>query len=354
MPQRVVHIVQKMAPGGLEVLALELSRQLPGDHYIISLESDGPALAAAWPRLIQDRDRLIGLNKKPGFDVALFLGLRRLLTTLAPCAVLTHHAGPLVYGGPAARVAGVTRLIHVEHDVWHYEGARRRRLMRAVVALTRPTIVGVAEAMRSPLHEMFPGRPVHIIANGVDLDRFTGDRLRTRKILGIADDAQVIGAAGRLEWVKGHDILIRAVAMLDPKSILFILGDGSRRAELQALALTLGVAGRIQFLGHRDDAAALLPALDVFCQPSRSEGLPLAILEAQACGVPVIASNVGDMPAAICPESGRLTPPEDVPALAAALRATLGRNAPASPRAFVASRFDWRRTLNGYAKLLEA
>jgi glycosyltransferase involved in cell wall biosynthesis len=201
---------------------------------------------------------------------------------------------------------------------------------------------------------MFPGRPVHIIANGVDLDRFTGDRLRTRKILGIADDAQVIGAAGRLEWVKGHDILIRAVAMLDPKSILFILGDGSRRAELQALALTLGVAGRIQFLGHRDDAAALLPALDVFCQPSRSEGLPLAILEAQACGVPVIASNVGDMAAAICPESGRLTPPEDVPALAAALRATLGRNALASPRAFVASRFDWRRTLNGYAKLLEA
>ena len=354
MPQRVVHIVQKMAPGGLEVLALDLSRQLPGDHFVISLEGDGPTLAEAWPRLDQARDRLIGLSKRPGFDASLLIRLRRLLTTLAPDAVLTHHAGPLVYGGPAARLAGVKRLIHIEHDVWHYEGARRRRLMRAVVALTRPLIVGVSEAMRSPLREIFPGRPVNIIANGVDLERFAGDRYRTRKILGIADDAQVIGAAGRLEWVKGHDILIHAIAMLDPKSLLFIFGEGSRRGELQALAQNLGVARRIHFLGHRDDTAALLPGLDVFCQPSRSEGLPLAILEAQACGVPVVASDVGDMAAAICPESGFLTPPDDVPALASALRTALGRTFATSPRAFIAERFDWRSTLKGYAQLLEA
>ena len=93
--------------------------------------------------------------------------------------------------------------------------------------------------------------------------------------------------------------------------------------------------------------------MDVFCQPSRSEGLPLAVLEAQACGVPVVASAVGGLAAAVCPETGRLTQPDNPAALADALGATLDRPAAGSPRAFVAARFDWRQTLSSYANLME-
>ncbi len=117
--------------------------------------------------------------------------------------------------------------------------------------------------------------------------------------------------------------------------------------------MSLGIASRVRFLGHCDNVAQILPAFDVLCQPSRAEGLPLAVLEAQACGVPVVATDVGDLASAVCPASGRLAPPENVAALAAALNAALAGPAPVSPRAFVAARFDWRNTLGAYASLLK-
>ena len=354
MTLRVAHVVQRLAPGGLEVLAVELARQLAGEHFLVSLEGDASSLKAAWPRLEGTGPNIFGLAKSPGIDLGLVLRLKRLFCELSLDAVVTHHVGPLVYAGPAARLSGVGRLVHVEHDVWHYAAPRRRLLVSSIARVTRPHVVCVSEAMRLPLLRTFRGLPVDVIANGVDLDRFCGDRRRARRVLGIEDDVHLIGAVGRLEWVKGHDVLIRAVAMLEPKTRLLIVGDGSRRNELEDLARTLGVTERVGFLGHRDDAALILPALDVFCQPSRSEGLPLAILEAQACGIPVVASDVGGAAAAVCPKSGILTRPDDVTALATALRAALDAPAAVSPRAFVAARFDWRQTLAGYSKLLGA
>ena len=353
MGQRVAHIVQRMAPGGLEVLVLELSRRLPGDHVVVSLEGEASELLAAWPRLADNATPLYGMEKRPGFDVGLALRLRALLRKLDVDTVFTHHAGPLVYGGPAARLAGVDRLIHVEHDIWQFDSPKRMKLMRLAAALTRPRIVGVAEKMREPLGRIYPSRPVDIIANGVALDRYGEDRVKARRILGVGESERVVGAVGRLEWVKGHDLLVEAAAALTTKPLVFIVGDGSCRRDLEQRAWSLGIAGRVRFLGHRDNVAQILPAFDVFCQPSRAEGLPLAVLEAQACGVPVVAADVGDLASAVCPESGRLAPPENIAALTVALNAALAKPSPVSPRAFVAAHFDWRNTLDAYAGLLK-
>lgn len=372
MSQRIAHIVQKMAPGGLEVIALQLAQQLPGEHVLISLEGEAKALCAAWPRLAGFRaERFFAMNKQPGIDPLLPFRLRALLRRERIEAVVTHHVGPLIYGGLAARLAGLRNIIHVEHDVWHCRDGRRRFIMRLGGWLVAPKVVGVAEALRAPLYELYPGSSVDIIENGVDLARFGDGRAEARRRLGLPPDGigldqPAIGAVGRLEWVKGHDVLIEAFARLDPRAILILIGEGSRRQALEEQARQLGLADRIRFLGHRDDIAALLPGFDLFVQPSRQEGLPFAVLEAQACGVPTIASDVGALRQAICPRSGRLTPPEDVAALSAAMADFLARflaeqpadrggaaRAP-SPRAFVAARFDWRNTLNGYAKLLKA
>ena len=353
MGNRVAHIVQRMAPGGLEVLVLELSRQLPGEHVIISLEGEAKALRAAWPRLGECAQPLIAMAKRPGFDLNLILRLRARLREQRIDSVFTHHAGPLLYGGSAARLAGVDRLIHVEHDVWQFDDPKRLRLMRRVAALTRPHVVGVAERMREPLSRIYPRQSVEIIVNGVALDPCGADRAKARRVLGVDRDAPVIGAVGRLEGVKGHDLLIEAVASMPSTPLLLIVGDGSRRSDLERLARDLGIASRVRFLGHCDNVAQILPAFDVFCQPSRAEGLPLAVLEAQACGVPVVATDVGDLASAVCPVSGRLAAPENAAALAGALKAALGGPPPVSPRAFIAGRFDWRDTLGAYANLLK-
>jgi glycosyltransferase involved in cell wall biosynthesis len=352
--KRVAHIVQKMAPGGLEVLTLDLARQSPGEHIVVSLEGDAEDLISAWPRLAQMRGQLFGMKKKPGVDYTLPLRLASLLRRQNISCVFTHHVGPLIYGGAAARLAGLRRLIHVEHDAWHSRDPHRRAVLRVAAALTRPQIVGVAEKMRAPLREIFPNSPLRIIANGVDLAKFSGARSVARRYLRIDDDALVIGSAGRLEWVKGHDVLLDALALCATRPQLLVAGDGSRRAELEAQAQRLGIADRVRFFGHCDNVARLLPAVDLYIQPSRNEGLPLAVLEAQAAGAPVVATQVGDVASAVCPDSGALVPPEDPAALAAAIDAALTGEPRPSPRSFIAARFDFRRTLDAYAQLMEA
>lgn len=354
MKRRIVHIVQKMAPGGLEVLALNLASRLPGEHSLISLEGEAEELKERWPRLAAGNVRLVGLNKRPGLDLALVARLAWRLRADKIDAAFTHHAGPLVYGGIAARLAGVGALYHVEHDVWHYQDARRLRLMRMIAMLTRPHVIGVAERMREPLKAIFPHLEVEIIANGVSLERAFPDRASARARLGIADHEQVVGAVGRLETVKGHDVLIEAAQRMTPPPLVVLVGDGSRRDDLARLAARLGLGERVRFLGHRDDVEDLLPAFDVFCQPSRNEGLPLAVLEAQAAGVPVVASDVGDVARAVCRTAGRLTPPQDPAALASALSEVLRSPAQGSPRAFVAAHFDLNQTYTRYAHLLGA
>jgi hypothetical protein len=85
------------------VLAVELARQLPGDHFLVSLEGDASSLRAAWPRLEGTGSQIFGLAKSPGVDLGVVLRLKRLFRELSVDAVLTHHVGPLVYGTPAAR-----------------------------------------------------------------------------------------------------------------------------------------------------------------------------------------------------------------------------------------------------------
>jgi glycosyltransferase involved in cell wall biosynthesis len=130
-------------------------------------------------------------------------------------------------------------------------------------------------------------------------------------------DVVRIGAQGRLTAQKGFDLLIEAVGTLVERGLrpqLLIAGDGPERARLERLAHGLPVT----LLGFVDDISSLLSAIDVFCLPSRFEGLPFALLEAMMCGIPCVASRVGDVPEAL--GAGGLTvPTEDVGALASAL-----------------------------------
>ena len=285
------------------------------------------------------------------------------LRTLRPDGVIVHHIGPMIYGGTAARLARVPRILHVEHDAWHYESSRRRALSGLFFKLVRPSRVAVSQEIATKVASYFPGRAVNVIAPGVDMDLFRPrDRAAARVRLGMATDVPLIGTSGRLVPVKSQATLIEALALLrrepnlklSPLPQLVIVGEGPERGALHALAVERGVAGAVHLLGHRDDLAEVLPSFDIYSLPSLNEGLPRGVLEAQAVGLPVVASNVGALADAVCPETGRLVPAGDAPALAAAL-ADLITHPPdvRISRRFVETRFALATTLSAFNSLLQ-
>ncbi|OGL00951.1 MAG: hypothetical protein A3D33_19895 [Candidatus Rokubacteria bacterium RIFCSPHIGHO2_02_FULL_73_26] len=154
-----------------------------------------------------------------------------------------------------------------------------------------------------------------------------------RAELGLGPGDRPIGVAARMTAQKGHAHLLDALpAVLArvPAVVCVLIGDGPLRAPLEARARALGVAARCRFTGARADVADLVAALEVVVLPSRSEGLPFALLEAMALGKPVVATTVGGCPEVV--EDGRtgwLVPPGDAPALAGAVLRLL-EDAPAA------------------------
>lgn len=193
-----------------------------------------------------------------------------------------------------------------------------------IVAPTPAILDAVAATEHAPRERML------CIPNGVDDTRFkpgdTATRLRVRTALALAPDTLLVGCVADLFAVKRHVDLIDAFARVHadlPDAHLLLIGDGPLRAEIEARTRERGVAGAVHLLGSRSDVDALLPVMDLFVLASETEGLSNAILEAQACGLPVVATAVGGNPDLVDASCGALVPAHDPAALATALLALL-------------------------------
>ncbi|WP_416900146.1 MAG: glycosyltransferase [Minwuia sp.] len=352
----VAQIVQHLRPGGIECLALELLRNPPGsgNGLLISLEGDADTAIREWPRLAAHRDRLVFLGKRPGADLGLVFRLARVLRQHGVDRVHTHHVGPMIYGGAAARLARIRRLVHTEHDAWHLQERKRARLVRRVWSLLLPRLVADAQLVADQVRELARIPVAAIVRNGVDLDRFSpGDRMAARSALGLPAHVELIGVAGRLAAVKNQSAALKALTRLPAGSIhLAFAGDGEERAALEAEAEALGIRHRVHFLGHLDGIERFYRAVDVICLPSRFEGYPLSLIEAQACGTPVVATNVGGVAEAVCPVSGRLVADGDIVALAAALDQVLWSSRRCAARTFAERHGSLDTMVSGYAAVM--
>jgi glycosyltransferase involved in cell wall biosynthesis len=169
---------------------------------------------------------------------------------------------------------------------------------------------------------------VHVVGNGVDSARFApADRQRARDEIGMARDVRAIVCVSRLSEEKGIDVLIDAMAQIGGPAVhLYIVGDGVERSALEARVKRAGLGACVTLAGTRphDEVPRWLAASDLVVLPSRSEGMPNAVLEALASGRPVVATAVGGTRELIHdPALGRLVPPGDPVALAAAIREAL-------------------------------
>ena len=217
-------------------------------------------------------------------------------------------------------------VIHTEHGK-HYASRPRTRWLGRLSGrfVDRFCCVSGDVADEVEACRVVPKGKIRVIPNGIDTDRFAGavNPAAVRVELGVPPGVPLVGTVGRLNEVKRQDRLIRGfAAMLGrfPEAHLVLIGDGPLMSELRLLAEGLGIGPRVHFAGYRADPERVLGALDVFALTSRSEGMPLAVLEAWAAGVPVVASRVGGLPEMIDDgRTGLLVDAEDVGALAAAI-----------------------------------
>jgi glycosyltransferase involved in cell wall biosynthesis len=234
--------------------------------------------------------------------------LVRLLRELRPRLVHATDMWPQAL--VAARLARVPRLLVTHHTP---ELPRRDNLAGRVWQrlgwLARPEVIYTSEADRRR-----DGRsPSHVVALGIDLDRFEGAQPALRS------DRPLVGNVARLAPQKDHRTLMEA-ARLVPEADFVVAGDGELREELERQA----DGSNVRFLGARDDVPELLASFDVFAFPSLFEGLCLAVIEAQAAGVPVVATPVGGIRETVVDgETGLLVPTRNPAALAAAIRRLL-------------------------------
>lgn len=296
-----------------------------------------------------------------GGDVAVPDALRfaRVLRRERPDALLIGTFKKLWLAALAGRLAGVPHVIArigLETDTprsWKY---------RTVLHRWVDTVVVNAELMRSA-YVALPGwsaERVVTIHNGVRTPRRRGQAGAVRQALGMGTGLRVVGAIARLAEQKRLDRLIQAVAMLPEEVHGVIAGDGELRASLERVARESGVASRVHFLGHRDDVGDVLDALDVYVVCSDREGMSNSMLQALACGVPVVSTPVSGAEEALAPFPDGAMPGAIVGfepgALAAALRDLLseparleGMRAAALRRA---EEFDSERMLDAWEQVL--
>ena len=348
----IVHLVQSIhMTAGIEVLVFNLTERYGAQAHIASIDGTMEELCAQRECSPELQSRIHFLHKAPGFDWGCVRRMARLLRELGAKALYTHHIGPLLYGGLAKKFTRGVRHVHVEHDAWHLEASKNRRFQRVMLAIARPTVIADCGLVASSLQRHFPRLKPVTIPNGVDVEVFVpGDPEKARKVMGLPLGVKIVGCAGRLERVKGQHDLLSAMPFLPDDVHLALAGAGSCREALEAQAHDLGIVERTHFLGLVSDMRTFYQAIDVFGMASSAEGLPLAPLEAQACGVTAVLTDVGGCPEAVCPTTGLLSPVHEPEALAAALTKALERRASPdtpSPRDFVVAE-------RNFAKLAEA
>jgi glycosyltransferase involved in cell wall biosynthesis len=227
--------------------------------------------------------------------------------------VHTHLVRSTILGTLAARAAGIP-VVTTLHNT--RPNARLSRALRAMetwlLRLVVDRVVAVGWETARAHHDRLGGRPVEVIPNAVaEAPKLSAaERDAVRRELGVDASQPLVIAVGRLHPQKSYDDLLLAFARVDPgrRAQFRIVGRGGQRTAIEAGIARLGLGDRVQLLGLRRDVPRLLAASDVFASAAGWEGLPVAILEAMAAGLPIVATAVGDVPRVVDESCGTLVP----------------------------------------------
>ncbi|MGH7380645.1 MAG: glycosyltransferase [Candidatus Methylomirabilales bacterium] len=365
METTVLHLIETGGPGGAERMMVHLASGL-GDGY----RSEAALIRDSWlGGALKDRGVPVTMLRYTRssflrlFELDTLRDLLGLIRKKNVNILHTHEFLMNTIGLVASRLAGVP-LVATVHGTNYYGDRFRRRVAYRLVGRFAHQMVAVSEDLKRFLADQINIHPdrIQVVRNGVPIgEQPSPEKLSTlRQDLSLDRHTRVVGTVGSLYPVKGHRYLIDAAAsVIDrfPHVVFLIVGRGNLREELEAQAQRQGVAAHFRFLGHRDDVRDILALCEVFVLPSLSEGMPLALLEAMAAGVPAVATQVGGINEVLEDgKTGLLVPAADSQQLAESiitllndrvLRVRMG----AVARESVASCFSLNRMVEAYENI---
>ena len=359
----LVHIFSTFVPGGPQVRAARLFNGV-GEavrHTIVAL--DGRTSAE---ELIGSHVPYSSVPPPPkGNPLSALRAQRALLKRLDADLVLTYNWGAI----EAAQAARTLRLPLLHHedgfgaDEAHGQYKARRVWARRLVLRGARAVYVPSRKLERIARELWwlPEHKVRYIANGIDPSVFAprATEASTRAQLGLPSQGLLVGSVGHLRAEKRYDRLLEALALTGPELSLVLIGDGSERAALEERAARPDLAGRVHFAGHQELLAPWLQACDLFALSSDTEQMPISLVEAMGCGLPVACTEVGDVRAMLPDEQGEYVVPlgdDAAHALGAALdalssdaelRTQLGR----ANRARVEAEFDFDAMCSAHREL---
>jgi glycosyltransferase involved in cell wall biosynthesis len=308
-PPRILRIITRLNVGGpaMHVLLVDRglqergweTRLLHGDVEPDEAEIDLSAAGVPMRRIAS-----LGRSIRPAADSRTVAAIASEIRRFRPDIVHTHLSKAGMVGRAAAMLATRAPRVHTFHGTV-FGGYFSRRMSVAIQQLERQLghrtarVIALSERQRAELveHRIAPADRIRIVPLGLDLTRFGSlDRAAARARLGIGPDELTVLALGRLVPIKRLDRAVRAfaaIATAHPAARLRIVGDGSERANLEALVEESGIRDRVSFVGWSSDSPTWYAAADVVILTSEREGTPLALIEAAAAARPVVATDAG-------------------------------------------------------------
>jgi glycosyltransferase involved in cell wall biosynthesis len=336
-PLRILRVITRLNIGGPAIHTILLTRGLQNARFrsVLVAGLEGPhegsmrdlaARHGVRPRIVPE----LGREVSPANDLRAALAMYRLIRGSRPHIVHTHMAKAGTAGRLAARLARVPIVVHTFHGhTFHsYFGPLKTRLFLEIErSLARVTdrIVAVNEAQRRDIsaYGVAPPEKVVTIPLGLEIEPMLeaeAHRGALKAELGVNGRHKLVGIVARLVPIKAHEVFLRAAARVHaraPETLFLVIGDGERRAELEAMARDLGLGDAVRFLGWRADMRRVYADLDVVALSSNNEGSPVALIEAMAAARPVVSTDVGGVSGVVTHgETGLLVPPRDPDALA--------------------------------------
>jgi glycosyltransferase involved in cell wall biosynthesis len=361
---KILHIISSGGMYGAEAVILNLSRTLneQGHTSLLGIfsNSSNPNLQLH-ERALQEGIESHLISCRGQIDRTVPASIRALAASTGANLIHAHgyKADVYVYLAMRGSTMPLVSTCHTWYDdnrlVWLY-GVIDRRILRRYQA-----VVAVSDDVRQRLLDSgVPASRIHFIRNGIDLRPFTN---ATPSLRHLAPDGLLVGWVGRLTHDKGSDIFLHAIAQVRPEyptAHYLLVGEGPYRPEVERLITELALDGVVHLLGQRSDMPAVYASCDFMVSSSRQEGLPMAILEGMAAGLPWIATSVGAVPMVIHDsQNGILIAPENVKLLAASIiqimrspedRARMG----AAARHLTESEFSAERMAADYLRVYSA